>query len=138
MSNIFNEKNGYIQNPLKPEAPFKWDFMDIIPVTAPIFLKSETKFLNHVWTVYAYSKAPTLYDTERVNAEEVKNKSDMFESRFEDIDEFGWCSLERISVDAGTHIYLHGVPGQMSNPRCSSDFSSSGASGNEHTSQSYI
>ena len=31
---------------LKPEAPFKWVFMDIIPSTAPTSLTSDTTFLT--------------------------------------------------------------------------------------------
>ena len=32
--------------PLKPKAPFKWVFMDIIPSTSPKILTSDTTFLN--------------------------------------------------------------------------------------------
>ena len=39
-----------------------------------------------------------------INTEEMINKLDMFQSRFEKIDEFGWWDLERISADAGTHF----------------------------------
>ena len=31
--------------PLKPKAPFKWVFMDIIPSTAPKILTTDTTFL---------------------------------------------------------------------------------------------
>ena len=34
------------KNPLKPKAPFKWVFTDIIPVIAPKRLTSELLFLN--------------------------------------------------------------------------------------------
>ena len=33
--------------PLKPKAPFKWVFMDIIPSTAPKSLTSDTTFSNY-------------------------------------------------------------------------------------------
>ena len=32
--------------PLKPKAPFKWVFMDIVPSTAPKSLTSDTAFSN--------------------------------------------------------------------------------------------
>ena len=32
------------------------------------------------------------------------DKLDMFQSRFEKIDEFGWWDLERISADSGTQF----------------------------------
>ena len=34
--------------PLKPKAPFKWVFMDIIPSTAPKSLTSDTTFSNSI------------------------------------------------------------------------------------------
>ena len=34
--------------PLKPKAPFKWVFMDIIPSTAPKILTSDTTFYNYL------------------------------------------------------------------------------------------
>ena len=34
------------------------------------------------------------------------DKLDMFQSRFEKIDQFGWWDLERISADAGTQFTL--------------------------------
>ena len=40
-----NKKAGS-KNPLKPRAPFKWDCMGIIPSTEPIFLTSDTTFLD--------------------------------------------------------------------------------------------
>ena len=41
---------------------------------------------------------------EKITTEEVKDKLDMFQSRFGKIDEFGWWYLERISADAGTQF----------------------------------
>ena len=40
---------------LKPKAPFKWVFMDIIPSTAPKILRSEKTFSNCILIVDAYS-----------------------------------------------------------------------------------
>ena len=39
-------KKARSKNPLKPKAPFKWVFMDIIPSTAPKCLTSDTNFIN--------------------------------------------------------------------------------------------
>ena len=39
---------------------------------------------------------------ERINTEEVMDKLDMFQYRYGEIDEFGWCNLEIIPSDAGT------------------------------------
>ena len=37
----------------------------------------------------------------KITTEEVMDKLDMFQSRFVNIDEFGWWDLEIFSVDAG-------------------------------------
>ena len=44
ISDFFNEKKAKYKIPLKPKAPFKWVFMDIIPATAPKILTSDTTF----------------------------------------------------------------------------------------------
>ena len=90
--------------PLKPKAPFKWVFMDIIPSTAPKSLTSDTTFANYLLIVDAYSKIPKLYGMENITTEEVMEKLDMFQSRFGKIYQFGWCDLEIISADAGTQF----------------------------------
>ena len=41
---------------------------------------------------------------DRITTEEVMYKLDMFQSRFGDIDKFGWLDLERILLDAGTQF----------------------------------
>ena len=43
---------------------------------------------------------------ENITTEEVLDKLDMFQSRFGEIDQFGWWDLERISADAGTQFTL--------------------------------
>ena len=43
---------------------------------------------------------------EKITAEEVMEKLDMFQSRFGKIDQFGWWDLERISAYAGTQLTL--------------------------------
>ena len=45
-----NKKAGY-KLPLKPKAPFKWFFMDIIPSTAPKILTNDTNFSNYLLIV---------------------------------------------------------------------------------------
>ena len=52
-------------------------------------------------SVYAYSKIPKLYGMENTTTAEVMDKLDMFQNRFEKIDQFGWWDLEIISADAG-------------------------------------
>ena len=76
--------------PLKPKAPFKWVFMDIIPSTASKSLTSDTTFSNYILVVDAYSKITKLYGMEKITTEEFMDKLDMFQSRFGKIDEFGW------------------------------------------------
>ena len=88
--------------PLKPKAPFKWVFMDIIPSTTPKILTNDTTVSNYLLIVDAYSKIPKLYGLENITTAEVVDKLDMFQSRFGKIDQFGWWDLERISADAGT------------------------------------
>ena len=79
---------------LKPKAPFKWVFMNIIPSTAPTFLTINTHFSNYLLIVDAYSKIPKLYDMEKITIEKVMDKLDMFKSRFGKIYEFGWWELD--------------------------------------------
>ena len=85
--------------PLKPKAPFKWVFMDIIPSTTPKSLTSDTTFSNYLLIVDACSKIPKLYGMEKITTEEVMEKLDMFQSLFGEIDQFGWWYLEIISSD---------------------------------------
>ena len=40
--------------PLKPKAPFKWVFMNIIPSTAPKILTNDTTFSNYLLIVDAF------------------------------------------------------------------------------------
>ena len=75
-------KNARSNIPLKPKAPFKWVFMDIIPSTAPKSLTSDTKFSNYLLIVDAYYKIPKLYGMENITTAEVMNKLDMFQFRF--------------------------------------------------------
>ena len=99
-------KNSRSKITLKPKAPFKWFFMDIIPSTAPKILTSDTTFSNYLLIVDAYSKIPKLYGMENITTEEVMEKLNMFQSRFGQIDQFGWWDLERISADVGTQFPL--------------------------------
>ena len=79
------------KNQLKPKAPFKWVFMDIIASTAPESLTIETTFSNYLLIVDAYSKIPKLYGTDNITTEEVIDKLDMFQSKFGKMDQFRWC-----------------------------------------------
>ena len=90
--------------PLKPKAPFKCVYMDIIPPTAPKIRTNDTTFSNYLLIVDAYSKIPKLYGMENITTAEVMEKLDMFQSRFGKIDQFGWLDLEGISADAGTQF----------------------------------
>ena len=88
--------------PLKPKAPFKWVFMDIIPSTEPKSLTNDTTFSKYLLIVDSYSKIPKLYGMENITTAEVLDKLDMFQYRSGKINQFGWWDLERISADAGT------------------------------------
>ena len=61
MSNFFNEQKARYKIPLKPKAPFKWVFMDIVPSKAPKSLTSDTKISNYLLIVDAYSNIPKLF-----------------------------------------------------------------------------
>ena len=102
MSNFFNEQKGRSKIPLKPKAPSKWFFIDIIPSTASKSLTSDTTFSNYLLIVDAYSKFPKLYGAEKITTEVVMEKLDMFQYRFGEIYQFGWRDLEKISAYAGT------------------------------------
>ena len=80
--------------------------MDIIPSTAPKSLTSDTTFSISWLIVDAYSNIPKLYGTENITTEEVMDKLDMFQSRFGQIDQFGYWDLERILADEGTQFTL--------------------------------
>ena len=117
--------------PLKPKAPFKWVFMDIVPSTAPKSLKSGTTFSNYLLIVDAYSKIQKLYGMEKITKEEVMDKLDMFQSIFGKIDQFGWWDLEIISSDAGTLFTSKKVKRIMPNSQSSFDVSGTGTSRDE-------
>ena len=67
-------------------------------------MTSDTTFSNYLLIVDTYSKIPKLYGMDKITTEEVMDKLDMFQSRFGEIDQFGWCYLERISADACTQF----------------------------------
>ena len=94
-------KKARSNNPVKPKAPFKWIFMEIIPSTEPKRLTSDTTFSNYPLTFDSYSKIPKFYCMEKISTEEVMDELDMFQSRFGKIDEFGCWDLKSISEDAG-------------------------------------
>ena len=83
-------KNARSKSPLKPKAPFRWDFIDNIPATAPESLTSENTFSNCILIVDEHSKSRKVYGMDKITTEEVMDKLDMFQSRFGKIDEFGW------------------------------------------------
>ena len=76
--------------------------MDIFQSTASKRLTSDTTFSNYLLIFDAYSKIPKLYEVDNITTEEVMDKLDMFQSRFQKIDQFGMWDLEMISADAGT------------------------------------
>ena len=59
---------------------------------------------------------------DKITIEEVMDKLYMFQSRFEEIDEFGWWDLERISVNAGTQF----TSTEFKKPNLKSSFDVSG------------
>ena len=63
----YMNKKARSKIPLKPKAPFKWVFMDIIPSTAPKSLTNDTNFSNYLLIFYAYSKIPKLYGMENIS-----------------------------------------------------------------------
>ena len=80
---------------LKLKSPFKWVFIDIIPSTAPKRFTSETTFSYCLLIVGACPKIPKLYGMEKISAEKVMDKLNLFKSKFGKIDEFGWWDLEK-------------------------------------------
>ena len=78
--------------------------MDIVSLTAPKRLTSDTTFSNYLLIVHAYSKIPKLYGMKKITTEEVMDKLDMFQSRFGKMDQFRWWDLEFFSADAGTQF----------------------------------
>ena len=76
-------KKAESKNPLKPKSPFKWVLMYIIPSIAPKSLTSDTTFSNYLLIFDAYSRIPKRYGMEKIATEEVMDKLDIFQSRFE-------------------------------------------------------
>ena len=76
--------------------------MDTIPATSSKVLTKYTNFANYLLIVDTYSKIPILYGTENISDEGVMDKLDMFKERLGELDEFGWCYMERIHTNAGT------------------------------------
>ena len=70
--------------------------MDIIPAISSKNLTKETNIANYLLIVNASSKILKLYGMENITTEEVMDKLDMFQARFEKVDEFGWWAMERI------------------------------------------
>ena len=62
-------KNSRSKITLKPKAPFKWVFMDIIPSTAPKILTSDKNISIYLLIVDAYSKIPKLDGMENITTE---------------------------------------------------------------------
>ena len=62
----FMNKKARSKLPLKPKAPFKWFFIDVIPSTAPKSLTNDTNFKNHLLIFDAYSKIPKLYGMKNI------------------------------------------------------------------------
>ena len=60
--------------------------MDVIPSTATNVFISDTTFSNYILIFDAYSKIPKLYGIDKISAEKVMDKLDMFQSRFGKID----------------------------------------------------
>ena len=54
------DKKARSKIPLKPKAPFKWVFMDIVPSTAPKSLTSDTTVSNYLLIVDAYPNIPKI------------------------------------------------------------------------------
>ena len=65
------------KNQLKPKAPFKWVFMNIIPSTSSNSLTSDTTFYNGLLIVDAYYKTPKMYVVEKTTADEVMDNMDI-------------------------------------------------------------
>ena len=76
-------KKARSQNILKPKAPFKRIFMDIIPTTSPKSLTNETNFPDELLIVDVYLKPPKLYGMESITIEEVMDTLDMFQAIFD-------------------------------------------------------
>ena len=73
---------------------------------------------------------------EKIYIEEFMDNLDMFQSRSEKIDEFGWWGLERISADAGSQFTSTDSKKIMPNSRSSFEIGISGTSDNERTGRS--
>ena len=52
------------KNPLEAKAPFKLDFMDIIPATSPKRLTSGINFSNYLLIFGAYLRIQNIYGIE--------------------------------------------------------------------------
>ena len=78
--------------------------MDIIPAISSKILTKDTTFANYLLIIDAYPKLLTLFGMENVTNKDVMDKLDMFQERFEKVDEFVWWYLEWIQTDSGTNF----------------------------------
>ena len=136
MSDFFNEQKARSKNPLKPKAPFKWVFMDIILSTAPKSLKSDTTFSNYLLIFHASFKIPNLYIIKKISTEEVMYNPDMLQSRFVKNKRICMVRFRNNFSRCMITTYLDGVQRRMPNLRSLFDISISRTSGKERTSQS--
>ena len=75
--------------------------MDIIPSTCSNFLTKYNTFDNYLSIVDAYSTITKLYGMRNIITDEVMDKLDMFQERFEKVDEFCWWDMEIIQTETG-------------------------------------
>ena len=95
-----NKKSGS-EAPMKPNTPFEWVFMDIIPAISSKILTKDTTFSNYHLILGAYYKIPKLYGMENITTGEVMYKLDMFQARFGKVNGLCWWYMERNKTGAG-------------------------------------
>ena len=75
-------------------------FIDSIPAIYSKILIKDTNFANYLLILDAYSKILKLYGTENITTEEFMDELDMFQARFDKVDQFIWCDMDIITTES--------------------------------------
>ena len=94
MSDVYNEKKGYVQKSIKAKGTFHVNLFMYYSSNSTKKLDKLGQLSNYILFVDSYLKVPKLYVMDSSTTEEVMDKLDIFQYRFGKIDEFVWWDLE--------------------------------------------
>ena len=119
--------------PLKPKAPFKLVFINIVTSTAPKISTSDTTFYNYLLIVDAYSKIPEIYGMEKSQQKKLWTNWICFNPDLGN-EPIWMVGLRNFFSRCRYAVYLDGFQRGMSNLRSLSNVIGTGKSRDERTS----